>query len=77
MLILDNTPKLDTTPPILDTNPPTCKLDTNQYYIYHKIVCILTFISMINTTCESLKANNLYFSTFQFYEQLKFHAQLS
>ena len=54
------TPKLDTTPPKLDTNPPTCKLDTNQYYIYHKIVYILTFISMINTTCESLRARIIY-----------------
>ena len=42
------------------------------------IVGILTFISMINTTCESPKAINfiicLYFS---FYEELKFRAQLS
>ena len=42
------------------------------------IVGILTFISMINTTSERLKARNFcscqYFS---FYEQLKFRAQLS
>ena len=42
------------------------------------IVGILTFISLINTTTERLKASNFdicrYFS---FYEQLKFRAQLS
>ena len=42
------------------------------------IAGILTFISMINTTSESLKARNFsicwYFS---FYERLKFRAQLS
>ena len=38
-----------------------------------KIVCILTFISMINTTSERLKARNfLIFRYFSFYEQLKF-----
>ena len=42
------------------------------------IVGILTFISMINTTSESLKASKVFiFSHFIFYEQLKFHAQLS
>ena len=43
------------------------------------IVGILTFISMINTTSERLKARNFficrYFSSF--YEQDKFRAQLS
>ena len=39
------------------------------------IVGILTFMSRINTTSERLKSRiGLYFS---FYEQLKFHAQLS
>ena len=44
------------------------------------IVDILTFISMINTTSESLKAKKkayLLFGILVFYEQLKFHAQLS
>ena len=41
------------------------------------IVGILTFISTINTTYESLKARKAYFSAFKFYEQFKFHAQLS
>ena len=42
------------------------------------IVGILTFISMINTTPESLDARkSLFFSIDFFYEQLKFHAQLS
>ena len=42
------------------------------------IVDILTFISMINTTSERLKARNFFICRyFSFYEQLKFHAQLS
>ena len=40
-------------------------------------VGILTFISMINTTSESLKARKDCFQHFSFYEQLKYHAQLS
>ena len=42
------------------------------------IVGILTFISRINTSYESLKARNTQlFQRFSFYEQLKFYAQLS
>ena len=42
------------------------------------IVDIFTFISMINTTSERLKARNLFICRyFSFYEQLKFRAQLS
>ena len=42
------------------------------------IVGILTFISRINTSSESLKARNTYiFQRFSFYEQLKFYAQSS
>ena len=42
------------------------------------IVGILTFISMINTTSEGLKARNfLNCRYFSFYGQLKFRAQLS
>ena len=42
------------------------------------IVDILTFISMINTTSERLKAIHFFVSPyFSFYEQLKFRAQLS
>ena len=42
------------------------------------IVGIITFISMINTMFESLKARNVFhFQHFRFYEQLKFYAQLS
>ena len=41
-------------------------------------VGILTLISMINTTSERLKARNFFICRyFSFYEQLKFHAQLS
>ena len=40
-------------------------------------VGILTYISLINTTSESLKARKVYtFKDFSFYEQLKFHVQL-
>ena len=42
------------------------------------IVGILTFISMINATSERLKARNFFiFRYFNFYEQLKLHAQSS
>ena len=42
------------------------------------IVGILTFISMINTTSERLKARNFFICRYiSFYEQLKFLAQLS
>ena len=42
------------------------------------IVGILTFISMINKTSESLKARKAcIFQHYSFYEQLKFDAQLS
>ena len=42
------------------------------------IVGILTFISMINTTSERLKARNFFICRyFSVYMQLKFHAQLS
>ena len=42
------------------------------------IVGILIFISMINTTSESLKERKIYiFLHFSFHKQLKFHAQLN
>ena len=42
------------------------------------IAFILTFISMINTTSERLKASNFFICLyFSFYEQLKFRGQLS
>ena len=42
------------------------------------VVGILTFISMINTISEGLKARNFFICQyFSFYEQLKFCAQLS
>ena len=42
------------------------------------IVGILTFISMINTTSEILKARNFFICRYcSFYEELKFRAQLS
>ena len=41
------------------------------------IIGILTFISMINTTSERLKARHFFnCQYFSFYEQLKFRAQL-
>ena len=42
------------------------------------IVGILTFVCMINRPSESLKAIKVFiFQQFSFYEQLKFHAQLT
>ena len=42
------------------------------------IVAVLTFISMINTISERLKARNFFICQhFSFYEQLKFCAQLN
>ena len=42
------------------------------------IIGILTFISMINTSSESLKAKQIFiFQHCSFYEQLNLHAQLS
>ena len=42
------------------------------------IVGILLFVNMTHTTPESFKATNVYiFQLLGFYEQLKFHAQLS
>ena len=60
-------------------------LNSAEHEIYpaHKcknahIVGILTFISMINTTFERLKATNILICQyFSFYEHLKFRAQLS
>ena len=41
------------------------------------MVGIVAFISMMNTTSESLKARKIFiFQPFNFHEQLKFHAQL-
>ena len=42
------------------------------------IVGILTFMGMINTTAESLKARKVnIFKCLSFYKQFNFHAQLS
>ena len=42
------------------------------------IVGILAFISMKNTLIESFRARKVFiYQHFSFYEQLKFHAQLS
>ena len=42
------------------------------------IIVILTLISRINESSERLKASNTYIvQHLSFYEQLKFHAQLS
>ena len=42
------------------------------------IVCILTFISMVNTTSVRLKARNFFICQyFSFYEQLKFRDESS
>ena len=60
-------------------------LNSTEHEIYHAynvkmstIVDILTFINMINTKYENLKATKAFtFQHFSFYEQLKFHFLLS
>ena len=59
-------------------------LNSSEHKIYHAdvkmptILGILTFMSMINTTSEGLKAATVFiFQHFSFCEQLKFHAHLS
>ena len=42
-----------------------------------KIVGILTYISMINTTSETESKKSTIIQPFSLYEQLKFHALLS
>ena len=61
-----------------------CSTQLSRKFILHiyvkmpTIVGILTFISMINTTSERLKAIKFFICRyFRFYEQLKFRAQLS
>ena len=50
----------------------------HNIYLAHLTVKMPTFISMIDTTFESLKARKLFiFQHLSFYVQLKFHAQLS
>ena len=60
-------------------------LNSTEHELYHAhnlkmatVVDILTFISLINTKSESLKAIKVFtFQNFSFYEQLKFHVLLS
>ena len=64
--------------------PFSCSTQLNTKFILlinvkmPTIVGILTFISMISTTSERLKARNFFICLyFSFYEQLKFRVQLS
>ena len=75
--------------PLLSTGPEVIKLFSYSTQLSTKfillinvkmptIVGILTFISRINTASESFKARKIFiFQHFTFYEQLKFHVQLS
>ena len=68
--------------PLLSTGPEAIKLFPCSTQLSTKLILlitgILTFISMINTTSERLKARNLFICLyFSFYEEVKFHAQLS
>ena len=57
----------------------SCSNQLNMIFIM-LINDILTFISMVNTISESLKArkvSNFQPHDFSFYEKLEFHAQLS
>ena len=58
---------------LINVNMPTIVINVNM----PTIAGILTFISMINTTSENMKARKVFiFHHFSFYEQLKFLAQL-
>ena len=69
-------------PDVMKKFPCSTQLSTNFILLINvkmpTIVGILTFISMINTTYERLKATNFFVCLyFSFYEQLKVCAQLS
>ena len=71
-----------TGPEVIKLCPCSTQLSTKFILLINvkmpTIVGILTFISRINTSYESLKAINTYlFQRFSFYEQLKLYAQLS
>ena len=56
----------------------SCSTQLSTKFILLINVGIITFISMINTTSDRLKARNFFICQyFSFYEQLKFRAQLS
>ena len=73
---------------VIDSRRRGCGLEPDQHHCVvslskthlsllstGSIVGILTFISMINATFESLKARKVsVFQHFSFYEQLKYHA---
>ena len=63
---------------VIKLDPCSTQLSTKSILLINvTIVGILTFISMINTTFETLKARNFFICEyFSFYEQLKFLAQL-
>ena len=75
-------PKREPGPEVVKLFPCLTKLSTKFILLINvkmpKIVGILIFISMINTTSERLKARNFFICRyFCFYELLKFRAQLS
>ena len=56
----------------------SCSTQPSMKFIMLIIVDNLTYISMINTTSERLKAKHFFICWyFSFFEQLKFYAQLS
>ena len=63
--------------PAVIKNSCSTQLSTEFIVLKKRLKC-QQFISMINTTSERLKAKNFFICWyFSFYEQLKFHAQLS
>ena len=69
-------------PEVIKPFPCSTQLSTKLILLINvkmpTIVCILTFISMINTTSETLKARNFFIRRYlSFYELLKFRVQLS
>ena len=73
---------LQSGPEVIKLFPCSTQLSTKFILLINvkipTIVGILSFISMINTTSERLKARNFFNCRyFNFYEQLKFRAKLS
>ena len=64
-------------PKVINLFPCSTQLSTKFILLINVKMPTLTFISMINTTSERLKAINFFICQyFSFYKQLKFRAQL-
>ena len=81
VIVKNNPQNLDLAPEFIKRFSCSTQLSTKFILLINvkmpTIVGILTFISMINTTSERLKARNFFnCQYFSFYEQLKFRAKV-